>query len=578
MEENQLHLYVKEAQNELRKGTISRRDFLKICGLLGVSATSAAFLAACATPTTVAPTAAPTAAPPTQAPTTAPTAIPPTEAPTAVPPTQTAVAVTATPSGGKILTFRLVGDIPGVDPCFMVGPETLIIDIVYSGLVIQKPGSYDWVKDLADDISLSADGLTVDFTLKQGVMFHKDNGELTTADIKYSFERIADPANKSPYASDWLTLDHVEAVDKYHGKIILKTAFAPLFNSTLPVNSGRIVCKAYTEKVGQKAMAQSPIGTGPYIFDSWTPNQKVVLKRNPTYHGEAPYFDEIDFIPIGDDLAAETALQAGELDCTTISLGSTKRFEADSNFTVDKKAGLLYYWIGLNVENPSLADINVRQAIRYGVDVNQILAGIYFGQAERANSMIPPGLIGFWKDAPQYDRDVAKAKDFLSKAGVKTLELTYTCPNDTQSKAQAEIVQQNLAEVGITVTINQMDISSFYGAGMGDNGKALQIFPTYFSMYADPAWATMWFTSDQVGVWNWQRWASKEFDALHAQGLTTLDTAKRNDIYIQMQKLIDASCSMIWITHGANVHAFKKTVVPTFTPNGQDQLWYYKGA
>ena len=232
----------------------------------------------------------------------------------------------------------------------------------------------------------------------------------------------------------------------------------------------------------------------------------------------------------------------------------------------------------MDVENPKLADINVRQAVRYGIDVNQILAGVYFNAAKRANSMIPPGLIGYWADAPQYDRDVAKAKDFMSKAGLKTLDLTYTCTNDTQSIAQAQIVQANLLEVGINLTIDQMDISAFYQAGAGDNGKALQLFPSYFSMYADPAWATMWFTSDQVGVWNWQRWKDKQFDDLATQGLTTLDSTKRNTIYIQMQQIIDGTSSMIWITHGAYVHAYKKSILPTFTPNGQDQLWYYKGA
>jgi peptide/nickel transport system substrate-binding protein len=532
---------------------MSRRDFLRIVGWTSGSVALTSFLNSCAPASTLTPTQA------------------------AVEPTATEVAVTATPSGPKILTFRLASDIPGVDPAFMVGPETLLIDLVYSGLVIQKPASYDWMKDLAEDISQSADGLTVDFTLKQGVMFHKNNGELTTEDIKYSFERIADPNNQSPYASDWLTLDHVEVIDKYHGKIILKSPFAPLFNSTLPVNSGRIVCKSYTESVGQKAMALSPIGTGPYIFDTWKPNEMVILKRDPAYHGEAPYFDEIHFIPISDDLAAETALEAGELDCTSISLGSTKRFQANTNFNTDVKDGLLYYWIGLDVENPKLADINVRQAVRYGIDVNQILTGVYFGAAKRANSMIPPGLIGFWADAPQYDRDVTKAKDFLTKAGLQSVDLKYTCPNDTQSVAQAQIVQANLADVGINLTIEQMDISAFYQAGMGENGKNLELFPSYFSMYADPAWATMWFTSDQVGVWNWQRWTDPQFDSLAYEGLTTMDSAKRNEIYIQMQQIIDGTCSMIWITHGANVHAYKKNILPTFTPNGQDQLWNYKG-
>ncbi len=538
--------------------SLSRRDFLRLIAWTGGGAALSSFLASCAPAITAATASA---------------------APSMAAPTATVVSMTATPTGPKILTARMATDIAGIDPAFMVGlTDSLVSDCVFSGLIHQKPGSYEWENDLAESISVSDDGLTVSFTLKQGVMFHKGYGELTTEDVKFSFERIADPANKSPYSSDWLTLDHVEATDKYNGKIILKSPFAPLFTSTLPVNSGRIVCKTQVDKEGEKTMTLNPVGSGLYIFDSWTPNQKIVLKRNPAYFGTPAFFDEIDLIPITDDLAAETAIQAGELDISTISLGDTSRFLQNTDLTVDKKDALYYYWVGLDVENPKLADINVRQAIRYGIDVNQILTAVYFGQATRGNSMIPPGLIGYWADAPQYDRDVTKAKGFLSKAGLTTMDLTYACPNDTLNKAQAEVIQQNLAEVGINVTINQMDISAYYAAGTGDNGKNLELFADVFSMYPDPAWATMWFTSDQIGVWNWMRWKSTDFDNLATQGITTLDSTKRNDIYIQMQKLMDNDCIAIWITHGAVVHAFKKNILPIFTPNGQDQLWNDKSA
>ncbi len=146
----------------------------------------------------------------------------------------------------------------------MVGlTDSLISDCVFSGLVMQKQGAYEWKNDLVEEIKQSEDGKTIDFALRQGVMFHKGYGELTTEDVKFSFERIADPATQSSYAGDWLTLDHVEAIDKYHGQIVLKSPFAPLFASTLPVNSGKIVCKAHVDKVGQKAMTLDPVGSGP---------------------------------------------------------------------------------------------------------------------------------------------------------------------------------------------------------------------------------------------------------------------------------------------------------------------------
>ena len=110
------------------------------------------------------------------------------------------------------------------------------------------------------------------------------------------------------------------------------------------------------------------------------------------------------------------------------------------------------------------------------------MAAVYFGQAEREHALIPPGLPGFWEDAPHYERDITKAKEYLGKAGLQSLDITYSCSNTTEAKAQAEIVQQNLAEVGINVTIDAIDASSYWQAGMGDNGIKLELYATGFSM------------------------------------------------------------------------------------------------
>jgi peptide/nickel transport system substrate-binding protein len=522
---------------------LTRREFLRFSGLFGLAVGAAPILSACSQESAT---------------------------PEALVPTDTTV---PTPSGPKILKIR-GSNIPSVDPAYMVGGETLIIDIVFSGLVIQKPNSYEWTPDLAESIEQSEDGKEISFKLREGVQWQKGYGEVTTEDVKFSFERIADPAKESPYATDWLTLDHVEIIDKYNGKIILTEPFAPLWTSTLPVNSGRIVCKKHIEEVGDASL--TPVGSGPYIFDELIPDQKVILKRNPDYYGEQPYFDEIHHFIIEDNQAAEVALEAGEIDYTSISLASIKQFESNPNFIVDKRPGLFYSWVGLNVENPKLQDINVRQAIRYGIDPNQILAAAYFGEAERGNAMIPPGLIGDWTDAPQYERDVEKAKEYLAKAGLESLDLEIISGQTAESKIWAEVIQQNLAEVGINVTINQLDASSAWQAGFGDNGKNLELFSMTFSMYPDPSWATMWFTCDQVGVWNWQRYCNEEFDQLHLAAVMELDPQKRNDMYIRMQEIIDEAVDMIWITHGVDVVAYKPNIIPARVPHGQAQLWNFK--
>ncbi|NLF13155.1 MAG: hypothetical protein GX597_15325, partial [Anaerolineaceae bacterium] len=361
--------------------------------------------------------------------------------------------VTATPAPSeepKILRVRLYGDIQNLDPAFQISEnDTVVANAVMDGLVRYCPNSYELCNELAEEIEQSEDGLQIRFKLREGVMWQNGYGELTTEDVKYSYERFIDPELDAAYADDWATLDHVEIIDKYNGIIHLKEPFAPLWSSTLPVGSGTILCKKWVEDIGMEAFATHIIGTGPYMFDQWKPQQMVILKKNPDYWKEEPYFDEIHLIPIEDDKAAEVALEAGDLDFGLISIASIDRFQSDSNFEVIAVPTLRYYWLALNVQHPKLQDPNVRWAVIYGIDVPSILQAAYMGNAERACSLIPRGLIGYWEDAPCYERDVEKAKEYLAAAGLESLDLRLDLQDTTEDRIWSEIIQQNLAEVNI---------------------------------------------------------------------------------------------------------------------------------
>jgi peptide/nickel transport system substrate-binding protein len=506
----------------------------------------------------------PEAGPATSAPSTStpPTPIPPTEA----------------PAEPKILKIRLYGDIQNIDPAFYKSANDKVVGTnVYSGLVTYAPNSYDIANDLAESIETSADGTVITFKLKEGVQWQNGYGEVTTEDVKFSYERFIDEELKAAYADDWAQLDHVEIIDKYNGKIILKGPFAPIWASTLPVTAGWVLSKKYAEEVGLENLATKPLGSGPYIFAEWQPKQKVILKRNPDYFGTQPYYDEIHFIPIEDDKAAEIAMEAGELDFSQISIDSYDRFVSNTNFTTLKVPNIRFSWIGLNVENPKLADINVRLAIRYGIDVDSIIDAAYFGKVDRELGLIAPGLVGNWKDAPRYERDVAKAKEYLAKAGLTSLDLRFDILNTTEYQTWAQIAQQNLKEVGINVTINPMDSASFWSLGDGEKGKEAEMFGINYSMEPDPSWATVWFTTPQVGVWNWMRWSNAEYDELHQKGLTTLDNVERENIYVRMQQLFDEAAHTIWITHGNLIFVHKPSINVAMTPHGVIQPYSFSG-
>ncbi|MFW5942361.1 MAG: ABC transporter substrate-binding protein [Chloroflexota bacterium] len=477
----------------------------------------------------------------------------------------------------RILRVRLYGDIQNLDPAFQISEnDTVVANAVMEGLVRYCPNSYDICDQLAEELEESEDGLQIRFKLREGVMWHDGYGELTAEDVKYSFERFIDPDLDAAYADDWATLDHVEVIDDYNGIIHLKEPFAPLWNSTLPVGSGTIVSKAWVEEVGVETFGTSIIGTGPYTFAEWRPQEMVVLEKNPDYWGEEPYWDEIRLIPIEDDKAAEVALESGDLDFSLISLPSVERFESNSNFEVVSHPSLNYHWIALNVQHPKLEDPDVRWAVIYGIDVPSILQAAYQGQVERECALIPPGLVGFWEDAPCYERDVEKAREHLAAAGLDSLDLRLDLQDTAEERIIGEIVQANLAEVGINVELNPMDSSTYWTSSFGEQAvENNELMVSSYSMQPDPAWATMWFTCDQIGVWNAQAWCNEEYDALHEEAMTTLDSEERAELYIEMQQLWDEAAQALFTTHGSKVYAYSPDIAPATTPNGKPQVEFF---
>jgi peptide/nickel transport system substrate-binding protein len=473
---------------------------------------------------------------------------------------------TEAPAEPKILRVRNETDITNLDPAFWPSTnDVAVMTSIYEGLVGYVPGTWEVKNYLAESIE-QVDPLTIDFKLKEGIQFHGGYGEMTAEDVKFTFERLADPALDAVYAGDWATLDHVEVTGTYTGQIILKEPFAALWTTTLPMTSGWIMSKRATEELGDEH-ATHPIGTGPYEFAEWTPDQQVVLKRFAGYWGEPGEWDEIHVIPIPEDSAAEIALETGEIDYGTISTGAIERFETSGEFEVYPANTLGYTWVAMNVQHPNLQDKNLREAIRYAIDVPAIIEAAYDGRVERACSLVAPGQLGYWADAPCYERDLDKAAEFLAQVP-EVPELTLTTLDAEQEKAATQVIQSNLAEIGISVEIIVQDGSAFWDGGMGEAGlQDRQLTYISYANSPDPSWATVWFTCDQIGQWNWMYWCDEQFDQLHFEALKELDTDKRADMYLEMQQLWDEAAHTVWIAYPTLYFASRADLDPGITPH-----------
>jgi peptide/nickel transport system substrate-binding protein len=472
-------------------------------------------------------------------------------------------------------------DVTNLDPAIV--PSSFDVDVstnMFEGLVTYKPGTWEIVNQLAETFEPSEDGTRFAFTLKQGIPFHGGYGEVTAEDVKFSYERIAGltkPKVKATYASDWAGLEEVEVTGVYSGVIVLSEPSAPVLTVTLPAFSGWIVSKAAAEELG-KDFGSSPIGTGPYEFTRWDRKEEVLLTRFTDWGGASrdfvgePAWDELSFVVIEEDNAADIALESGAVDFGQISLPSVSRFEDDDAFEVQKSVTLGYMWIGMNMENSALQDLRVRQAIRYAIDVPSILAAAFEDRYDRALALIPPEMgLGYWAEAPVYDRNLDEARRLLAEAGAEGLSLTFTITKETGSKEVAEITQANLAEVGVDVQIDVQDAGTFYD--IGPNLVDRQLFFTSYFSSPDPSFSTEWFTCDQLDAWNWMYWCSEEYSQLHVAARSETDPDARQQMYERMQELWDEAAHTVWLAWPTSYTASRAGLTPSLLPNGRP--YYY---
>ena len=234
----------------------------------------------------------------------------------------------------------------------------------------------------------------------------------------------------------------------------------------------------------------------------------------------------------------------------------------------------------MNTEHPKLKDIRVRQAIQHAVDMESVILGAYSGTAAPSYGIVCPGLVGK-RNESKYSYDPAKARELLSAAGVSGLELELKTLNHQERVLAAQIIQANLQAIGITVTVLPQDSGPFWDMGQeskGDTWKDLQLWIMRYGAGADPYEPFQWFVRDQVGIWNWERWSDDEFEALFKKGIEETDSAKRNDIYIRMQEIMENTGAYVWLDHEPEVYVHRSSLHVELAPSGEQQLLYFKDA
>jgi peptide/nickel transport system substrate-binding protein len=474
------------------------------------------------------------------------------------------------------ITVRVASELTNLDPGFRTGPvEGNVIRSMYQRLLKQKANSAELELDAAAEVT-QVSPTQVDFRLKPGQMFTDGFGEMTAEDVKFSFERIGlpptDGSRPSPYRGDWIGLDRVEVTGQYTGRIILSQPRANLLDIGIGDVSGCIVSRRAVQQRGAE-YATRPVGSGPYVFANYERQRGATLRRNAAFAGARPAFDEIAIRTITDPRTTDLALRSGEIDFAVLAPAVAEPLRQVQGLTVAEQPSISYLWVGMNLEKPPLNDIRVRQALRLGLDVDQMLIAGYNGRAPRLNTVLPPQILGHWREAPVYRRNVAEARRLLAAAGANNLRLRLTILNQPAFQNMALVARALLQEIGVTIEVDAQEGGTFWNAGQGDTGRNLDLFLLRFNGKHDPNFIMQWFVSGQIGTWNWQRWNNPEFDRLFAASSSELDRARRLEQVTRMQQLMDESSAFVWLTNEVNALVHRSWLRPSAVPGWLD--WQY---
>lgn len=396
------------------------------------------------------------------------------------------------------------------------------------------------------------------FHLRRGVKFHNGK-EMDAEDVKYTYDRIRDP-KVSPGANDFTYVSQIDVVDKYTVRFVLSGPAATFlinlggkYNGVIPKDSGG----------DGKALLTKAIGTGPFSVEEFDPSRRLVLKRNATYWGsQKPHLDSIVFQAIPDESSIVAGLRTGQVSLAEFS--SALSFQvAKGVATLDAVQAPSTRWVVLDLagDQEPTSKIEVRQAIALSVDRQAILQIAGSGLGQRLG-VLPPGLKFWalpWQELPNQQRDVAKAKALLQKAGY-TGRVPMKIRNIVGFPALAAalpVIVDNLKEAGIDVTVETVD-----GGVWIKDWIVPQSPPTMneWGGFVDPDQAFHRHFHSAPGGKDFRRWKNRQADELLDSGRATFDRARRKQLYDQVQRLMAEDPITIPLYSPDLLYAMQKSV------------------
>ena len=439
-----------------------------------------------------------------------------------------------------------------LDPCQGWGHGAT--PLVQSTLVEYRQ-DMSFVNDLAEDYTLSEDGLTWTFRLREGVKF-TDGEALTASDVVFTFET----AKTSQSSLDLTFLEKVEAPDDRTVVFTMSKPTSTFLNTVATV--GIVPEHAYGPGYGD-----APIGSGPFKFVQWNKQEQLILEANEDYFLGAPSIKRVELVTIADTSAALLNLEGGGIDAyCDIQTSDYALAQSNEDIKIVEGNALGYEFLQFNTAKAPFDNVKVRQAVAYALDKDALLQGINDNIGTKVDTMILSDGIGYTDKIQVYDYNLEKAKALLAEAGYAD---GFTCdihvPSDVYGK-YAQVLQNSLREIGITANIKQEELSAFKVSTNGGNydmavnGCSFTVMDVFESC-GDSIYGP------KIGDTNNTFYNNPRVNELFDEALVTVDEARLAELYEEVLVIVSEEVPLVpFIWRVRNITCNKDLNIPYMDP------------